>query len=60
MIALLVYLIIGCLLIYCVRMLLPMTGLPGNVINVICIIIAVIFLLWLVSGIMGTAVPKIR
>ena len=57
MLTLLIYLIVACLVIYCIRLLLPMTGLPANVVTVICIVLAIIFLLWLLSGVGG---PSLR
>ena len=50
MVLLLVWLLVGILALYCVRLMLPMTGLPANAQTVIIIILAIILLLWLVAG----------
>ena len=49
MISLLIWVLICILIIYCVRLLLPMTGLPANVQTVIVIILGIVLLLWLVD-----------
>jgi hypothetical protein len=49
MIGLLIALLIGCLVIWCIRLLLPMTGLPANAQTVIVVIIGIILLLWLLG-----------
>lgn len=50
MVMLLVWVLVAILALYCVRLMLPMTGLPANAQTVITIILAIIILLWLVAG----------
>ena len=50
MILLLGYFIIACLFIYCVRLLLPMAGIPPAATNAICILLVIVFLVILMGG----------
>ena len=49
MITLLIYVVILCLVVWVLRLILPLTGLPNNAIIAICAIIALIFLVWLLD-----------
>lgn len=56
MITLLIYFLVGVLVILILRWGLGQCGLPANIVNVICVILALILVLWLLShsGILGS------
>ena len=53
MISLLIGLIIGILVIWVVRMLLPLLGLPEPMQRVIYVVLVVIVILWLLTSVLG-------
>jgi hypothetical protein len=54
------YLIIGCLLIYCLQLLLVMIKVPQNAVIAICILLAIVLLVWLVGGGYGSFKVPVR
>jgi hypothetical protein len=60
MIGLLIVLIIAALILWAVRMLLPVLGLPEPIGTVIYVVIVVIVVLWLIQSLAGGPWPILR